>query len=111
MKSIPLRGTGRHFTHEYLKKGGENSIRNDSRMKRKEAAVWQRRYWEHTFYDEEDLNTHIDYIHFNPMKHGLVKQVSEWPWSSFHRYVHMGVYLPDWGGSIESDFVDVSMGE
>jgi putative transposase len=63
------------------------------------------------FYDENDLNTHIDYVHFNPMKHCMVKKVGDWPWSSFHRYVRMNVYPPGWGGSIKSDFLDMSMGE
>ena len=65
----------RIFTREYLRQVGEGGKRNASRVKQGEAAIWQRRYWEHTFEDEEDLNTHIDYIHFNPVKHRLVKQV------------------------------------
>jgi putative transposase len=60
--------------------------------------VWQRRFWEHTLRDENDLERHIEYIHYNPVKHGLVKSVCEWPWSSFHRYVQMGLYTLDWGG-------------
>lgn len=59
--------------------------------------LWQRRYWEHTLRDEADVARHIDYIHFNPVKHGHVMRAVDWPHSSFHRYVTMGVYPADWG--------------
>jgi len=68
------------------------------RSRRGEYALWQRRYWEHTIRDETDLTRHIDYIHFNPVKHALVSQVSDWPHSSFHRYVKLGVLPKDWDG-------------
>jgi putative transposase len=71
----------------------------------------QRRYWEHTFYEEDDLYTHMDYIHFNALKHGLGKQVADWPWSSFHRYVRMGVYPTDWGGEASATTIDMILGE
>lgn len=60
--------------------------------------VWQRRYWEHLLRDERDFAHHVDYIHFNPVRHGLVAQASEWPYSSFQRYVARGIYRADWGG-------------
>jgi putative transposase len=62
------------------------------------TRVWQRRYWEHAIRDDADLERHVDYIHFNPVKHGHVSQVSDWPYSSFHRYVAHGMLPPDWGG-------------
>jgi putative transposase len=68
--------------------------------RRGEYALWQRRFWEHTIRDESDFERHIDYIHFNPVKHGLVKRVSDWPHSSFHRYVRSGVLPQDWGGTV-----------
>jgi putative transposase len=68
-----------------------------------EYALWQRRYWEHTIRDEPDLMQHIDYIHFNPVKHKLVSRVDEWPHSSFHRQVRQGVLPRDWGGSAATD--------
>jgi putative transposase len=68
------------------------------RNQRGEYALWQRRFWEHTIRDEEDLARHIDYIHYNPVKHGLVTQVCDWPHSSFHRYVKLDVLPIDWGG-------------
>ena len=60
-------------------------------------SLWQPRYWEHTLRDEEDVARHIDYIHFNPVKHGWVKRAADWPHSSFHRFVARGMYPADWG--------------
>lgn len=68
-----------------------------------EKGIWQRRYWEHCIRDERDLNQHIDYIHYNPVKHGHVVQVRDWPYSSFHRYVARGILPIDWGGGGDED--------
>ena len=68
-----------------------------SKVKRNERGIWQRRFYEHQIKDEVDFIRHMDYLHFNPVKHGLVGKVSEWPYSSFHRYVKQGDYLVDWG--------------
>jgi putative transposase len=65
--------------------------------------VWQKRFWEHTIKDENDLNSHIDYIHYNPLKHGYVNNVSDWPYSSFIRYVDEGYYPGDWGSDVVID--------
>ena len=73
---------------------------NESRQKRKELMFWQRRFWEHQIRDEEDYIRHIDYIHWNPVKHGYVKKVTDWPYSTFHRYVKQGVYTVNWGGAV-----------
>jgi putative transposase len=70
-----------------------------SRARKGERGVWQRRYWEHLIRDERDYWAHMDYLHFNPVKHGHVAQVREWPHSSFHRWVRQGVYAADWGGN------------
>ena len=70
-----------------------------SRAERKERGVWQRRYWEHTLRDVADFARHADYIHFNPVKHGHVRRVLDWPHSSFHRMVKLGIYPADWGGT------------
>ena len=74
-----------------------------ARYRNGEIAFWQRRFWEHTIRDEEDLRRHLDYIHFNPVKHGLVRAVSDWPHSSFHRHVFaVDCVLPsDWAGRVE----------
>ena len=76
-------------------------IRTGVGLRRNEKGVydlWQRRYWEHTVRDETDLERHVDYIHYNPVKHGHVKRVCDWPYSTFHRYVKAGVYPLDWAG-------------
>jgi len=75
-----------------------------SRISKRERGVWQRRFWAHLITDERDFNQHIDYIHWNPVKHGWVKQVADWPHSSFHRYEKLGIYPLDWGGGNEFNF-------
>jgi putative transposase len=70
-----------------------------SRRRRGERGVWQRRYWEHTIRSDRDYAAHMDYIHFNPVKHGLVSDVAAWPFSSFHKCVAMGLYPPTWASS------------
>jgi REP-associated tyrosine transposase len=65
-----------------------------------DLALWQRRFWEHTIRDENDFERHVDYIHFNPIRHGLVERVRDWPHSSFHRYVKEGLLPQDWAGRI-----------
>jgi putative transposase len=83
-----------------------------SKIKKGEVGVWQRRFWEHVIRDSEDLNRHTDYIHYNPVKHGLVRSVRDWPWSSFHRYVKWGFYPTDWGGEeAKSELIDMEVGE
>ena len=99
------------FTKAYLKHIGPGETRNESRQKRGEAAIWQRRFWEHTIRDLDDYNRHMDYIHYNPVKHGLVKNVSDWPWSSFHRLVRSGYYVSGWGSDIDNMMNGVDGGE
>ena len=81
----------------------DNEWRSAVRQRRGERAVWQRRYREHLIRNETDFSTHMDYLHFNPVKHGLVQRVADWPYSTFHRLVEQGVYPPDWGGSPEAE--------
>jgi len=73
---------------------------SESRAAKGERGVWQRRYWEHTLRDERDLERHINYIHFNPVKHCHVSQVRDWPYSSFHRMVRLGICPEDWAGNV-----------
>ena len=70
--------------------------RSPRRVVKGERGIWQRRFWEHMIRDDRDMAAHVDYIHDNLVKHGLVKKVCEWPYSSFHRYVKMGVYSHEW---------------
>ena len=69
---------------------------NPARTAKREQALWQHRYWEHALRDEADVIRHVEYIHFNPVKHGLVSSAMEWPYSSFRRYVEAGLYPADW---------------
>jgi putative transposase len=85
------------FSKQYLVAGGREAIRNSSRKRKGEAALWQRRFWEHWIQDEEDFQKHFDYIHFNPVRHGHVNEPVKWPWSSFHRHVSLGRYDLNWG--------------
>ncbi len=66
------------------------------RLAKGERGIWQRRYWEHTIRDDLDYARHVDYLHFNPVKHGHVARVRDWPYSSFSRFVDAGVYSVDW---------------
>jgi putative transposase len=80
------------FTRLFLASGGMEGSRNATRVRRRERSVWQRRCWEHTCRDEEDLKRCIDYIHWNPVKHGLVERVQDYPWSTCHRFARLGEY-------------------
>lgn len=68
-----------------------------SRQHKGEQAIWQRRFWEHRIRDEQDLIQHIDYVHFNPVKHGYVSRPIDWPYSSIHRYIRKSILMQDWG--------------
>jgi putative transposase len=74
--------------------------RTPSKLAKRERGIWQRRYWEHAIRNDADLDRHVDYIHYNPIKHGLVTRVCDWPYSSFKRYVARGTLPADWGGDI-----------
>jgi putative transposase len=79
---------------------------SSSRAAKGERGIWQRRYWEHTIRDESDFARHVDYVHINPVKHGLVKRVRDWAPSSFHRHVKLGNYPVDWAGDQSEDSHD-----
>lgn len=96
---------------------GKHVLPNDvslSRQKHQESNVWQRRFWEHTTRDEADWIRHLNYLHYNPVKHKLVGCPHQWEYSSFHRYVSEGYYPENWGCQcegrmVESVFVDDSL--
>ena len=71
---------------------------SDVRKSRGERGIWQRRFWEHLVKDDADYARHVEYCHINPVKHGLVARVRDWPHSSFHRDVRAGVFPQDWAG-------------
>jgi putative transposase len=72
------------------------------RERKGERGIWQRRFWEHTIRDDKDYAAHVDYVHINPLKHGLVKSVGDWTYSSFHRFVEAGIYPQNWAGVVEN---------
>lgn len=73
-----------------------------SKTKHRESTFWQRRYWEHCIRNDLDYSRHVDYIYINPVKHGLVYRVCDWPYSTFHRDVSRGRYPHDWAGSLDT---------
>ena len=79
-------------------RGFEASPAVPSKSRKREKGIWQRRFWEHEIRDDADLERHVDYLHYNPVKHGLVSRVADWTHSSFHRYVKSGMLPMDWGG-------------
>ena len=89
------------FTRLWRDAAGSEGTITSSRQSKGERGIWQRRFYEHTCRDEEDVQRCMNYIHVNPLKHGLVERVRDWPWSSFHRYVRDGAYPIDWGSACE----------
>jgi putative transposase len=99
------------FSKVYFFDESRKFQRDSSRQKRRETTVWQRRFWEHLIRDEDDLNRHIEYIHYNPVKHGLVERVCDWPDSSFIDFVKKGILEEDWGGSYRVQENEFNFGE
>ncbi len=87
------------FTERWLAGGGDEAPQSKSRSRHRLRGIWQKRYWEYTVRNEADLERCVDYIHWNPRKHGLVARVRDWEWSSFHRFVEAGQYDINWGGT------------
>ena len=65
----------------------------------KHQAIWQPRFWEHVIHDDHDLRCHLDYIHYNPVKHGLVSRAQDWQYSSIKKYIDLGLYDDNWGAN------------
>ena len=93
-----------YFSRGLIKNGIEVQ-----RNRRGEYLLWQRRFWEHTIRDELDFQRHVDYIHINPVKHGLVSQVRDWDYSSFHEFVKRDLLSETWTGKVDTD--DYNFGE
>jgi len=85
-----------YFTHSLVAAGVP--VRRHSSG---EYALWQRRFWEHTIRNETDFERHVDYVHFNPVKHRLVSRVCDWRYSSFHLYARRGLLPADWAGAVD----------
>ncbi len=86
----------KYFTQQFLAAGGVEAEVPEGATRERRRGIWQRRFWEHAIEDEDDFQRHFDYIHFNPVRHGLAECPGEWEASSFHRYVKAGVYSEDW---------------
>jgi putative transposase len=86
------------FTRGVLRQGAAFRRRDESGV-----ALWQRRYWEHTIRDDADFARHVDYIHYNPVRHGYVVHALDWPFSSLHRFVRDGVLADGWGEGAAAD--------
>lgn len=78
----------------------KTEYRSKVRIAANERGIWQRHFWEHAIRDELDFERHVDYLHFNPVKHGYVAQVRDWPYSSFHLFVKKGIYPDSWGNGL-----------
>ena len=100
----------KHYTQSWLALGGSEKPLTASRIRHRRRGVWQPRFWEHALRDERDYARHFDYIHYNPVKHGLVECPRDWPYSTFHHWVKQGVYDPQWGCGIAErlDFSDLA---
>jgi putative transposase len=90
--SVRITNIKSNFTRMYLANDGVEETQSRSRRRQRSRGVWQRRFWEHTIRDLDDLNRHFDYIHYNPVKHGYATCPHAWPHSSFHRFVTDGRY-------------------
>ncbi|MBO1531258.1 transposase [Psychrobacter sp. F1192] len=90
-----------HFSRQIKKSDSE--VINHSRIRRRERGIWQRRFWEHRIRDELDYQRHMDYIHYNAVKHGYAERSIDWPYSTFQKYVEKGFYSSDWGGESVSE--------
>jgi putative transposase len=86
----------RQFTKRWIQSGGWEGSISVSRQRNRRRGVWQRRFWEHVIRDPDDLNRHLNYIHYNPVKHGLASCPHAWPYSSFGRWVMKRAYAEDW---------------
>jgi len=89
----------RRFTKTYLASGGREAPVGDGQVRHRLRGVWQRRFWEPTALEPDDLEIRFDYTHYNPVKHGYVRRPRYWPPSTFHRYVELGHYAANWGAS------------
>ncbi len=85
------------FTRAFLEAGGREAPASAGKKRKGYRGVWQPRFIEHTLRDDEDFVQHVNYIHWNPVKHGHARCPKDWPWSSFHRCVRAGDYPPNWG--------------
>lgn len=87
------------FKSAFSRQIPDGELISPSRDRKRERGIWQRRFFEHRIRDDFDFETHMNYIHYNPVNHGYVQQPIDWPFSTFHDWVTHGVYAADWGSS------------
>ena len=116
--SVRWRMIKQRFTKSWHTYGCQNATVSKSRMKRRECNIWQRRFWEHLIRDQKDFAIHMDYIHYNPVKHGYVRCPHQWEHSSIHSWGKEGIYRRDWMcqchrdvNSPDFEFIAHSVGE
>ncbi len=95
---VDYSGRWREIKKFFSKSLPHTEMLTQSRLNNGDRGIWQRRFWEHTVRDDADYWHHINYVHYNPMKHGLVERIQDWPYSSFHKAVARGAYSIDWCG-------------
>jgi putative transposase len=86
----------RLIKHHFSRFIEPQELPSPSKQRKGERGIWQRRFWEHQIRDEKDLQSHLDYVHINPVKHGYVARASDWPYSSIHGYIRQGLIARDW---------------
>ncbi len=96
-------------TFSRLYQGRTDGNISESMRRKKEKGIWQRRFWEHVIRDQTDFNRHCDYIHYNPVKHGLVNSPLEWEYSSFKKFVEKGLHSQDWGRSTVKGLLEMDI--
>jgi putative transposase len=120
--AIIKRAVSKRCIHEISDENPSNMVRKThptlsdnklsaSMQKRREGGFWQRRFWEHAIRGDEDFQRYMDYLHWNPVKHGYVKTPLDWPYSTLHRFVAQGVYPSNWGGGCVEDYSPDDFGE
>lgn len=105
--SRKLANIKRNFGKIYQKQYQIESILTNSAIKRSERGIWQRRFWEHRIKNSKDYEAHVNYIHYNPVKHKLVQSVADWKWSSYFKFLKAGFYDKDWGTNAPDDIEGV----
>jgi len=102
-----IRDSGRVGFHPTIAPDGHRSVvgwnptlRSESKLRKGDAGIWQRRFWEHHIRDEQDYANHVRYCWINPVKHGLVERAVDWPYSSIHRDIAREIVEPEWVGSV-----------
>ena len=104
--SVRIACVKKMFTRLWIKDHGQEGAISEARQKHREKGTWQRRFWEHTIRDENDFINHVNYIHYNPVKHNLVKCPHDWPYSTFHKWMKDGYYKKEWLCVCKADKAD-----